>query len=332
MTTRHSNSRNASTPCAMKTCRRRRFIGRRSAYSTRSACTLAGAREDTTRIVRSARCAAPAGRAWCSAATGACRALDAALVNGTASHALDFDDCNNTHRRPPVGADPAGAVRARRRHRRERPRLHRRLRRGLRDRVQDRRSASTSITTPRAGTRPRRSASSAAAAACAKLLKLPEDKIATRARDRGLARVRHQGQLRHHGEAAARRPLHAQRPVRGAARARRLHARTRARSSTSRASSMYSTARAITTPAKVLPDLGAAARHREARHRGQAVPVLRQHALRARRDARRSCASTSPPPTTSSAWTCGRTRAGSSTPTGPTRRATSTPSSACSTA
>jgi 2-methylcitrate dehydratase PrpD len=25
-----------------------------------------------------------------------CSALDAALINGTASHALDFDDCNNT--------------------------------------------------------------------------------------------------------------------------------------------------------------------------------------------------------------------------------------------
>src|SRR5689334_23726591 len=32
-------------------------------------------------------------------------ALDAALVNGTASHALDFDDCNNT-----IGGHPSAPI------------------------------------------------------------------------------------------------------------------------------------------------------------------------------------------------------------------------------
>ena len=74
-----------------------------------------------------------------------------------------------------------------------------------------------------------------------------------RARHRRLARLGHQGQLRHDGEAAARRPLHPQRTVRGAARARRTSPANPACSSTSRASSTSSTARATTTRARYCP-------------------------------------------------------------------------------
>ncbi|MCZ6744092.1 MAG: MmgE/PrpD family protein, partial [Alphaproteobacteria bacterium] len=58
---------------------------------------LAGSREDTMAMVETVTGA--------GAVSGPCvvfdsdrRAspLDAALINGTASHALDFDDCNNT--------------------------------------------------------------------------------------------------------------------------------------------------------------------------------------------------------------------------------------------
>ena len=57
--------------------------------------TLAGSREDATRLVAGALDV----RAGPSVLFGEVKragALDAALVNGTASHALDFDDCNNT--------------------------------------------------------------------------------------------------------------------------------------------------------------------------------------------------------------------------------------------
>jgi 2-methylcitrate dehydratase PrpD len=68
--------------------------------------TLAGCREDTTRI--------PAGVLMRGASGGSSlvfgdsarvNALDAALVNGIASHALDFDDCNNT-----VGGHPSAPL------------------------------------------------------------------------------------------------------------------------------------------------------------------------------------------------------------------------------
>ncbi|MBS0321061.1 MAG: MmgE/PrpD family protein [Proteobacteria bacterium] len=66
--------------------------------------TLAGSREEGTRLVARALDLAPgASLLWGSARrTGA---LDAAMVNGTASHALDFDDCNNT-----LGGHPSAPV------------------------------------------------------------------------------------------------------------------------------------------------------------------------------------------------------------------------------
>jgi 2-methylcitrate dehydratase PrpD len=67
------------------------------------ACTLAGAREDATRIAETV--AATYGGAGETALWGTPRrasVLDAALINGTAGHALDYDDVNNT-----IGGHPS---------------------------------------------------------------------------------------------------------------------------------------------------------------------------------------------------------------------------------
>ena len=57
--------------------------------------TLAGAQEPATRIVLGVSGSA-SGPSLVFGHARRIGALDAALVNGTASHALDFDDCNNT--------------------------------------------------------------------------------------------------------------------------------------------------------------------------------------------------------------------------------------------
>ena len=57
-------------------------------------CTLAGAGEPCARIV--ARVTASGGPCLVFGTTQRVAPLDAALINGTASHALDFDDCSNT--------------------------------------------------------------------------------------------------------------------------------------------------------------------------------------------------------------------------------------------
>lgn len=57
--------------------------------------TIAGALEDATRIVLGVSGSA-SGPSLVFGHARRIGALDAALVNGTASHALDFDDCNNT--------------------------------------------------------------------------------------------------------------------------------------------------------------------------------------------------------------------------------------------
>jgi 2-methylcitrate dehydratase PrpD len=58
--------------------------------------TLAGSREDTTRIVENVTLYALEGPSLIFGRGHHASPLDAALVNGTAAHALDFDDCNNT--------------------------------------------------------------------------------------------------------------------------------------------------------------------------------------------------------------------------------------------
>ena len=57
--------------------------------------TLAGAREDCTRIVEGVA-ACGAGPSLIFGGNRRTAPLEAALVNGTAAHALDYDDCNNT--------------------------------------------------------------------------------------------------------------------------------------------------------------------------------------------------------------------------------------------
>ncbi|KPK18909.1 MAG: hypothetical protein AMJ67_07620 [Betaproteobacteria bacterium SG8_41] len=58
--------------------------------------TLAGSREPAARLALEALGTPAAGAAALFGMSRRVGALDAALVNGTASHALDFDDCNNT--------------------------------------------------------------------------------------------------------------------------------------------------------------------------------------------------------------------------------------------
>jgi 2-methylcitrate dehydratase PrpD len=66
--------------------------------------TLAGAREDTARIVENVL-ASGSGTSLLFGGNRRVSALDAALVNGAASHALDFDDCNNT-----IGGHPSAPI------------------------------------------------------------------------------------------------------------------------------------------------------------------------------------------------------------------------------
>ena len=68
--------------------------------------TLAGAREETARIVENVIASgAGAGTSLLFGGNRRVAALDAALVNGAASHALDFDDCNNT-----LGGHPSAPI------------------------------------------------------------------------------------------------------------------------------------------------------------------------------------------------------------------------------
>jgi 2-methylcitrate dehydratase PrpD len=66
--------------------------------------TLAGAKEDTTRIPASVL-GSGSGPSLLFGDSKRVSALDAALVNGVASHALDFDDCNNT-----IGGHPSAPI------------------------------------------------------------------------------------------------------------------------------------------------------------------------------------------------------------------------------
>lgn len=58
--------------------------------------TLAGAREDAARIVDGIAARGATGPSLIFGTNRRTGPLEAALVNGTASHALDYDDCNNT--------------------------------------------------------------------------------------------------------------------------------------------------------------------------------------------------------------------------------------------
>ena len=68
--------------------------------------TLAGARDETTAVVAAAlrKTAAP-GPALIFGTSDHVDVLNAALINGTAAHALDFDDCSNT-----LGGHPSAPI------------------------------------------------------------------------------------------------------------------------------------------------------------------------------------------------------------------------------
>src|SRR5687767_10847341 len=67
--------------------------------------TLAGAREDTTRIPAAIVTAGSSGPSLIFGGNRRVAALDAALVNGTAAHALDFDDMTNR-----LGGHPSAPI------------------------------------------------------------------------------------------------------------------------------------------------------------------------------------------------------------------------------
>ena len=70
------------------------------------ACTLAGAHEDCVRIVgRAATYGTVGGECLVFGTNRRVGPLDAALINGTAAHALDYDDCSNT-----LGGHPSAPV------------------------------------------------------------------------------------------------------------------------------------------------------------------------------------------------------------------------------
>src|ERR1700757_3618561 len=66
-------------------------------------CTLAGASEPCARIA--ARVNASSGPSLVFGTTQRVAPLDAALINGAAAHALDFDDCSNT-----LGGHPSAPI------------------------------------------------------------------------------------------------------------------------------------------------------------------------------------------------------------------------------
>src|SRR5208282_5852537 len=66
--------------------------------------TLAGSRDASAQIVAQTLASAP-GPALAFGSSERLSVFDAALVNGTASHALDFDDCNNT-----LGGHPSAPI------------------------------------------------------------------------------------------------------------------------------------------------------------------------------------------------------------------------------
>lgn len=68
--------------------------------------TLAGAQEEATRVLAAVTLrGGSGGPALVFGSATRARALDAALVNGTAAHALDYDDCNNT-----LGGHPSAPI------------------------------------------------------------------------------------------------------------------------------------------------------------------------------------------------------------------------------
>ena len=187
--------------------------------------TLAGSAEPCARIARTV--AAPSnGAALVVGTRERMKPSDAALVNGTAAHALDFDDCSNT-----LGGHPS--ARSCRRCSRSRKNVRASGRRSspltwpASKRRRASRMPSIFTTTTRAGIQRPRSGYSVRAAASAHLLEPGRGADGDGLGDGRVVRLRYQGQFRHHDEAVACRPCIAQRLDRDAAGARRFHRRPR---------------------------------------------------------------------------------------------------------
>ena len=241
-----------------------------------------------------------------------------------------FRRCQQFDGRPSLGADRAGAVRARGNPRQHRARIHRRLCRRVRDRDPHRpwrQSASL-----RKGLAPDRDAGRVRRGRCL----LSSDGSGPRenragAGDRRLARVGHQGQFRYDDQAAACRAYGAQRPVRRPARARgvyRQRRRARTQAGISARVQRRRQLRCRCDPRR----LGAALRHRLSRNRHQNASVLRQHAPGSRCNAGAACRTRHRAGQGGAHRIRGRIRAASPIPTGPTRKPASTRNSACNTA
>ena len=187
--------------------------------------TLAGAGESCARIV-SGVAAHSAGPALLFGTRRCVAPLDAALINGTAAHALDFDDCSNS-----MGGHPSAPVL---------PALFALA--GTR-KVSGREFIAAYVAGFETETRIARGVNFhhyekgwhptatlgtfGAAAASARLLGLDAGRTAIALATSCVAGVGHQGQLRHHDETAARRPCRPQRTNGGAAGGRRLHGERR---------------------------------------------------------------------------------------------------------
>ena len=246
--------------------------------------TLAGSREDAPRLVARALDLAP-GPALLFGDVRRVGTLDAAYINGTASHALDFDDCNNT-----LGGHPSAPVLS------ALFPLADELGCSGRDfivayvagfEVETKLALAVNFHHYTKGWHPTATLGVfGAAAACARLMGLDAEKTAVAL---ALAASFASGIKANFGTMAkphARRPQRAQRRARGAPRGRRLHRqrarRVRARPGLPRRVQRPRHLRRRTRARRV----GQAARHPQARHRDQAVSVLRQHASGDRRDAR----------------------------------------------
>jgi len=183
--------------------------------------TLAGAGEPCAQIVERVLAGGGSGECLIFGSDRRAAPLEAALVNGTAAHALDFDDVSNSlggHPSAPIlpalfalaemldcdGRAFIAAYVAGSRPRRGSP------------------AASISITTRRAGTRPRPWAFRGDRGVLSSHGPRPEAHRAG-ARDRRLAGLRHQGQFRHNDKAAACRAHRAQWSFCRPARARGVH-------------------------------------------------------------------------------------------------------------
>ena len=318
----------------MTACRRRRCGGRRRAILDTVGVTLAGAGEPCARIAAGVLGSAQARRRLPDLRHRPARRRRSTPRWSTAPR--------RTRSISTMSATRWAATPRRRSCRRcsrsarccdcDRPRLHRRLCRRVRDRDADRAAACISIITKRAGTRPRRWACSAPprpAATCwastpaktAQALAIAASLAAgIKANFGTMTKPLHVGHTARNGLFAAH------------AGARRLHRQCR-RARTQAGLPDGVQRRRHFRRRGDLARLGQALRHRPARARRQAAPVLRQHPPGDRRDAgccarehehraRQGRADRIP----------GRIRAASPTPTGPIRRAGSTPSSACNTA